>query len=388
VVVETLTRRQWVRVIVLTALVASLVGAAVGLVVGYGSQKTEVEQFFPNRSALAKPRDVQAVLAQVEPAVVSIDTTVRTTSGGSSGGVVEGAGTGMILTPNGEVLTNNHVVAGASVVTVTLLGQSKALTAHVIGTDPGQDVALVQIDDVQGLPTVKLGDSDAVQVGDDVLAIGNALALAGGPTVTEGIVSAKGRSLSAKSETTGKTETLSGLLQTDAAINPGNSGGPLVDSQAQVIGMNTAVAESGAGNAPAQGIGFAIAINAIKPLLAQLRAGGTGGVTGGVTTTQANPRAPWLGVVVETVTASVVRQRHLARTSGAVVVGVSSGGPAAAAGIRVGDVIVSIAGQAVTSASQLVGEVQAEAPGDAVSLAVYRGSRERTVRVTLGSQPG
>jgi S1-C subfamily serine protease len=386
-VVQTLTRRQWLRVVVLTAVIAALIGAAAGLAVGYGSQKTVVEEFFPNRSVLAKPGDVQAILARVEPAVVSIDTTERPTSGGSAGGVVEGAGTGMILTPTGEVLTNNHVVAGASVVTVTLSGQTKPLTARVIGTDPDQDLALVQIDDAQGLPTVTLGDSNSVRVGDDVLAIGNALALAGGPTVTEGIVSAKGRSLSAESDITGRTENLTGLLQTDAAINPGNSGGPLVNSQAQVIGMNTAVAESGAGNAPAQGIGFAIAIDGIKPMLAQLRTGGSGGTSGGVSTSQPSTASAYLGVVVETVTPAVVRQSHLHRTSGAVVVGVAAGGPAAAAGIAVGDVIVSIAGRPVTTASQLVSDVQGEAPGDVVSLDLYRGSAERTVHATLSSQP-
>lgn len=294
----------------------------------------------------------------------------------------------MILTSNGEVLTNDHVVAGATVVTVTLSGQSKALSARVIGTDPAQDVALVQIDNAQGLPTVKLGDSNATEVGDDVLAIGNTLALAGGPTVTEGIVSAKDRSLSAQSDITGKTENLTGLLQTDAAINPGNSGGPLVDSQARVIGMNTTVAESGAGNAPAQGIGFAIAINTIKPLLPQLQNGGTGGPSGGVTATPANSSTAYLGVVVETVTPSVARQKQLSRTSGAVVVGVAAGGPAAAGGLKVGDVIVSFANQDVTAASELVSDVQAQAPGAVVPIGLYRGSHYRTVRVTLGSQAG
>jgi S1-C subfamily serine protease len=162
-------------------------------------------------------------------------------------------------------------------VTVTLFGQTNPRPARVIGTDPTQDLALVQIENVKGLPTVQLGDSNLALVGDNVLAIGNALALAGGLTVTEGIVSSKNRSLTATSDITGRSETLSGLIQTDAAINSGNSGGPLVNASGQVIGMNTAVAESTQGNAPAQDIGFAIAIDTIKPLLAQLRSGGTGG---------------------------------------------------------------------------------------------------------------
>ena len=153
----------------------------------------------------------------------------------------------------------------------------------------------MQIDDQHDLPTVQLGDSTTIQVGDDVLAIGNALALAGGPTVTEGIVSAKDRSLSAQSDISDNTENLAGLLQTDAADQPGQLGWPARRTrQAQVIGMNTAVAESSAGNAPAQNIGFAIAIDAIKPLLAGLRTGGTGGASGGVTTaTDASATPTW-----------------------------------------------------------------------------------------------
>jgi serine protease Do len=278
-------------------------------------------------------------------------------------------------------------VAGATAVTVTLFGQSSALPAHVIGTDPAQDVALVQIDNESGLPTVSLGDSSSVQVGDDVLAIGNALALAGGPTVTEGIVSALGRSLTAQSEITGKTETLNGLLQTDAAINPGNSGGPLVNSKAQVIGMNTAVAESGEGNAPAQGIGFAIAIDTIKPMLAQLQAGGTGGTNGGVTPSTGSSAAAYAGVVVETVTASIAHELGLTPKSGAVVVGLASGGPAAAAGLKVDDVIVSLGGQVVRSVPDLISALATHSPGDRVSVGYYRGTQKHSVQVTLTAQP-
>jgi serine protease Do len=254
-----------------TAALAALVGGAVGYVVASGSQQTIVEKFFPNRSVLAKPADVQEVLAKVEPALVAIET--QGTAGGRTG--VQRVGTGMIITPDGEVLTNDHVVAGAVSVTVTLLGQSNPLAARVLGTDAAQDLALLQVEHVSNLPTVELGDSDAARVGDTVLAIGNALGLSGGLSVTEGIVSSTDRSLTAVSEVTGGSENLTGLIQTDAAINSGNSGGPLVDSSGQVIGMNTAVAESTQGNAPAQNIGFAIAIDTIKPLLGLLRSGGT-----------------------------------------------------------------------------------------------------------------
>ena len=389
VVVQTLTRQNWRWVVAVTAVVAALVGAAVGLAVGHGAETTVVERFFPNRSVLSKPNDVQSVLSRVEPAVVSIDTTAYSAARGSSGGQVQGAGTGMILSPTGEVLTNDHVVAGATVVTVTLFGQTRALAAHVIGTDPSQDLALVQIDNAAGLPTVRLGNSSAVQVGDDVLAIGNALALAGGPTVTQGIVSAKGRSLSARSEVTGRTEILSGLLQTDAAINPGNSGGPLVNSQAQVVGMNTAVAESGQGNAPAEAIGFAIAIDTIKPELAQLESGGTGGAGGsggGTAAPSAVPVTSYLGVVVRTVTPSLAGELGLTPRSGAVVVGVAAGGPAAAAGLKVDDVIVSVAGRTVRTAAGLVSALDGHAPGSTVALGTFRGPDPRTVHATLGRQ--
>ncbi len=272
---HTLTARNWITVVILTAILAALVGGGAGYVLAHRSQQTIVEKFFPNAASFSKPADIQEVLAKVEPAVVSIDTTgiVR----GRSSGTVEGAGTGMILTSSGQVLTNNHVIAGASDVTVTLFGQTHQLAARVIGSDPGQDLALLQIENAHGLPTVQLGDSNLARVGDTVLAIGNALALSGGLTVTMGIVSSKDRSLTATSDFTGKSENLSGLLQTDAAINSGNSGGPLVNSSGEVIGMNTAVAESTQGNAPAQNIGFAIAIDTIKPLLPLLRSGGSTG---------------------------------------------------------------------------------------------------------------
>jgi S1-C subfamily serine protease len=273
---HTLTKGNWLYLVILTVVLGGVVGGVVGYGAARGAEQTVIEKFFPNQSVLVQPTDIQEVLARVEPAVVSIETSGFVKSG-TGDGPVDGAGSGMILTSDGEVLTNNHVVAGATSLTVTLFGQDDPLPARVIGTDPAQDLAMVQIEDQHDLPTVSLGDSNSAQVGDDVIAIGNALALAGGPTVTQGIVSSVDRNLVARSEVDGKTENLAGLLQTDAPINPGNSGGPLVNSDGQVIGMNTAVAESSAGNAPAQDIGFAIAIDTIKPLLALLRSGGVHG---------------------------------------------------------------------------------------------------------------
>jgi S1-C subfamily serine protease len=380
---HTLARRTWLWVVILTAVVAATVGGLVGAVVGAGSQQTIVQSFFPNRSALVHPQDVQAVLSRVEPAVVAIDSQSGGTAG--SGDFVEAAGTGMILTPDGEVLTNNHVVSGATSVTVTLFGQTKALPAHVLGTDPSVDVALVQIDHASDLPTVTLGDSSQTRVGDSVLAIGNALALAGGPSVTEGIVSAENRSLSAQNDS-GQTENLTGLLQTDAAINPGNSGGPLVDSQAQVVGMNTAVASSSSGNAPTQNIGFAITVDSVKPLLAQLRKGGTGGA-GGSAPPVVPANSAYIGVTVGPITPAVQQQDHLTPSTGALILSIQPGSPAVKAALQANDVIVSLNGTAITGPDDLHSAIHPLKPGDQVALGIYRGSTKMIVNVTLGTLP-
>ena len=255
------------------ALVSAIVGAVVGggLVAAFASRapKTIVREYFPGKSGSVQVGDIQSILASVLPAVVSIDTSNIRGVGGA-GGYVQGAGTGMILEPSGVILTNNHVIAGAQSVTVTFYGQTKQFPAKVIGVDAQKDIALVQVEGAgNSLPVVRLGNSKAAQQGDGVLAIGNALALAGGETVTEGIVSALDRSLTATTDE-GTTENLSGLIQTDAPINPGNSGGPLVNSSGQVVAMNTAVATTSQGNAPAQNVGFAIAVDEIRVVVTQI----------------------------------------------------------------------------------------------------------------------
>jgi S1-C subfamily serine protease len=386
VVRHTLTRRNWLWVVVVAAAVAAVLGALVGATVGVGSQQTIVERFRPDTSVAGAQMDIPAVLQKVEPAVVSVDSTSVASGGSTNGDVVEAAGTGMILTSGGEVLTNNHVVADATTVTITLFGQTQARAAHVIGTDPGNDLALVQINGASGLPTVSLGNSDAAQVGDDVLAIGNALALAGGPSVTQGIVSAKNRSLSAENDS-GQTENLIGLLQTDAAINPGNSGGPLVDAQGQVIGMNTAVASSSSGNAPAQNIGFAIAIDSVKPRLAELRQGGPGGAGNSGAQPVPSTNTAYMGVTVTTVTSVVQQEDGLTPSSGALVVSVEPGSPAETAGLRSDDVIVSLNGTTIATADDLTAALHPLSPGDHVTLGIYRGPQQMTLNVTLGARP-
>ena len=260
----------WFAVAVVAALVGALAGGGLVSVFASRSPQTIVREYFPSTPVNVRTGDIQAILASVLPAVVSIDTSSFRGAGGVAG-FVQGAGTGMIIERSGIVLTNNHVIAGAQTVTVTLYGQTKPWPARVIGTDAHKDIALVQIEGLKGqsLPTVRFGNSSTSQQGDGVLAIGNALALAGGPTVTEGIVSAEDRSLTATTED-GTAENLTGLIQTDAPINPGNSGGPLVNSSGEVVAMNTAVATSSRGNAPAQNVGFAIAVDEIRVIVAQI----------------------------------------------------------------------------------------------------------------------
>ena len=299
--------------------------------------------------------DVAGVVAKVEPAVVSIQVGY---GNGDRGG--SGAGTGVILSAKGEILTNAHVVNGARTVRVTVAGESQARTAEVVGSDPGADLALLTIPGAQGLPSVELGTSADVAVGDDVVAIGNALALRGGPTVTKGIISALDRSLDTDSGTT-----ISGLIQTDASISSGNSGGPLVNAAGQVIGINTAVAASGRGSA-AENIGFAIAIDQAMPILDRLR-GNTAAVSKG-----------YLGV-------SLADPSDGSR--GATVVSVADGSAAAGAGIQAGDLITHVDGKAVDGAAALAAAVRGHQPGDPLELRVIRNGSERTVKAKLAPQP-
>jgi putative serine protease PepD len=209
--------------------------------------------------------DVQSVLARLSSSVVSVDTTLQQRQGPF---VVqgEGAGTGMVLDDQGHILTNAHVIDGATDITVTLSGQTKARSATLVAEDPEADVAVLKVSDTTGMVPVALAAEDGTAVGDPVVAIGNALALEGGLSVTEGIVSALDRSIQTEEGS------LSGLLQTDAAISSGNSGGPLVNVAGEVVGMNTAVASSSQ-SVQASNIGFAIpihdAVDVARRLIAQ-----------------------------------------------------------------------------------------------------------------------
>jgi S1-C subfamily serine protease len=259
---------------------------------------------------------------------------------------------------------------------VTEYGQTKALATSLIGYDESKDVALLKIDNGSGLPSVTFGNSSKAVVGDAVVAIGNALGLAAGtPTVTQGIVSALGRSVTAGGLGS-STETLQNMIQTDAAINPGNSGGPLIDTSGQVIGMNTAVAGTSGDGTTSQNIGFAIPIAQVESLLPGLQKGGQTG-TG---------RGGYLGVDITTLTPALRQQYGFTPTQGAVILSVVPGSPADKAGLVQGDVIVTIDGKAITSAEDLQKAVQAGKPGQTITITYYVGNSKRTANVTLGNQ--
>jgi S1-C subfamily serine protease len=309
-----------------------------------------------HRGATVASLDVRGVLARVEPGLVSISSSV---SRGFRRGTA--AGSGMIVAASGLVLTNAHVVAGASDITVAMPGKSN-LPAHVVGSDATSDVAVLQIDGVRDLPAVTFGKSSELQVGDPVIAIGNALDLDGGPTVTTGIVSALDRRIPTDNGV------LEHLIQTDAAINPGNSGGPLLNAAGQVVGMNTAVAGD------AQNIGFAIAADRLVPRITDLQRGGS--ASGSASGSPSIPASGgYLGVVAEDA------------RGGATVAEIVSGSPADRAGLAVGDVIVAVDSTATTDAAALIAAIRAHRPGDHVRLRVQRGGTTRTLTATLTTRP-
>ncbi len=370
--------RAWLPVAVVAAVIGGGIGAAVTALTGNdndngGSSVTIHESnATPGAAVLSGNVTIPQLVHQVIPAVVSIDVK-------SNGD--EDEGTGMIITPDGDVVTNNHVIelyvenGDQGTITVTEFGQTKSLATTLVGYDQTRDVALLKINDASNLPTVTFGDSSKAVVGDAVVAIGNALGLAAGtPTVTQGIVSALGRSVTAGGEGT-ETENLTNLIQTDAAINPGNSGGPLIDTSGQVIAMNTAVAGTTSDGTSSQNIGFAIPTAQIESLLPQLEKGGQTGNGGG-----------YLGVDITTLTPSLRQQYGFTPTSGAVILSVVSGSPADKAGLVQGDVIVALNGTAVTSSEDLQKVVQTAHAGQSVSITYYVGDSKRTTTATLGSQ--
>jgi S1-C subfamily serine protease len=301
----------------------------------------------------------EAVIAKVRPEVVLI--TVATQQGTA-------LGSGVIIDRRGYIVTNNHVVSGATSVQVTLFNGAN-VTGQVAGTDAADDLAIVKFTPPSAnISAATLGDSSKLQVGEDVLAIGNPLGIT--QTVTNGIVSALGRSVS---EGQGGA-TLPGAIQTDAPINPGNSGGALVDMQGNVIGIPTLTAIDPEFNAPANGVGFAIPSNRVRLIAPQIINTGTVSHTG---------RAA-LNIGVEPVDPNLAQMNNLSVTSGVLITSVQTGGAAAHAGLQAGDVIVQVDNTPVVDTSTLSDALLNKDPGNTVAVHIYRGAQQMTINVTLG----
>jgi S1-C subfamily serine protease len=324
---------------------------------------------------------LSAIRDKVNPSVVDVVSIFDPSTLGSSGGngsqaERQGAGTGMILTSSGEVLTNNHVVEGATSLEVTIQGHSGKYSAEVVGVDPTDDVALIQIEGVSGLPTVTLADSSRLIEGQRVVAIGNALGRGGEPAATEGTITGLNRSITAGGGSS-TPEHLTGLIETNASISPGDSGGPLVNGSGQVIGMITASARVNRFQ-PTSNEGYAISSNAALGVVNLIRTGQPGSdiILG---------KAGFLGVEIRDLDQQTASQ--LGVSSGALVAGVLAGTPAAKAGLSRNSVITAVDGQTVSSADALGPILHAHKPGEQVRVTWVDGSGTHTATVTLIAGP-
>jgi len=272
----------------------------------------------------------------------------------------QGLGSGVIVSPEGYILTNNHVIEGAAEIQVTL-SDSRRTTAQLIGADPETDLAILRIN-LDRLPVIVLGNSDTAQVGDRVLAIGNPFGV--GQTVTSGIVSALGRNQLG-------INTFENFIQTDAAINPGNSGGALVDVNGSLLGINTAIYSRSGGN---MGIGFAIPVSTARQVLEGIVRDGQ--VVRG-----------WVGIEPMELSAELAETFGLKQTEGVIVTGVLQNGPAAAAGLRPGDLLLKVSGQPVKNVGELLTQIAALTPGKSVKIEVVRRNQNLTLDVTPAQRP-
>ncbi|WP_129306810.1 trypsin-like peptidase domain-containing protein [Streptomyces sp. L2] len=367
-------RRRARRFVLGWALVIALVSGGIGGIIGSYVERAGIGDVHlpqagkvpPGRS----PYSVSGIAARALPSVVTLHV---------AGGGEQGTGTGFVLDTRGHILTNNHVVEAAADhgrISVTFSSGDTA-KAEIVGRDSGYDLAVVQVDDVRGLTPMPLGNSDNVQVGDPVVAIGAPFGLAN--TVTAGIISAKERPITAGGEKgDGSDVSYVDALQTDAPINPGNSGGPLLDSRGQVIGINSAIrsadggSESGPddGQAGSIGLGFAIPVNQAKRVAEELI--NTGHAT-----------HPVIGVTLDMgYTGDGARINATSRDGGPAV---TRGGPGERAGLKANDVITQVDGERVHSAEELIVKVRAHRPGDRLHLTVERGGTGRKVSLVLGA---
>ena len=364
-----MVRRLLPSFICLVALTASACGVDLGS--HYSPPGPTSSVSLKQANSIVAHSSVAHVVRKVLPSVVNIRVTqfgVGGLLGGSQTGKAEGSG--VIISRDGTILTNNHVIEGAVKVTVVFNDgvHTDPVQGHVLGADSKHDLAVVKVD-VTDLKPITIGRSGRLELGDEVIALGFPLGL-GGPTVTKGIVSGVDREITVRRDS-GLSEHLVGLLQTDAAINPGNSGGALINSGGQLVGINTAAANVGS----AENVGFAISIDHALPLVRQIL-------------TQPVHKQAWLGVSVRDLDPTIALQLGLDRsTTGALVAGVIPGSPAAGAGIETGDVIVELAGQAITSANGLTDELTNLAPGQRVTVKLTGSDGSRTIEVTLSNRP-
>ena len=302
----------------------------------------------------AQVLDVGTIIAKISPSVVKVSVDINNAQGSG-----EGVGTGVVLTADGQILTNAHVVSDATTVRVVEFGKTEPVAAKVLGIDVGNDLALLKID-ATGLTVMDFADSSKAKVGDPVVAMGYALDLEGDPSVTSGIISALNRSMVTDNGA------LDGLLQTDAAISSGNSGGPLVNAAGQLIGINTAVARSDSTNT-ANNIGFAISSKEIQRVLVHLRSKDSTTRTEG-----------YLGVSVT--------DRHDGGR-GAIVKEVQVGSPAAKTGLQVGDVVSKVNGLPIDGQGGLIASIRDSAPGDVITIEYTRNGTVMSSQATLVARP-
>ena len=359
------------------ALVASLTLGGCALVTNTGTTPTAtpVDVPTPTPTSVIPSNDgvssqvvfpsIAELVDRMAPTVVSIVVESQQTDGFFGTRRVTGSGSGVIFREDGYILTNNHVVEGATKISVSLFDGRETI-AKLVGTDPRTDLAVIKID-LENLSAAPLGDASSMRVGDWVIAIGNALALRGDPTVTVGVVSAIGRSIPL-----GNSTNLSGLIQTDAAINPGNSGGPLINLRGEVIGLNTAILRG----QDAQGIGFAVSTETAIPVAEQLIANG-------------RVVRAYLGVFPSDLDRAMAAEMDIAAREGVVMVAVEPGTPAEKAGIQEEDVLIALDDQAVpnvvTLERLLIGHFQV---GQTIVVTVLRGDERRVLSLTLGENPG
>jgi putative serine protease PepD len=336
------------------AVVIALISGAIGAVIGRGSSTDIGANLVDTKNIVERaPDSIAALAARVIPAVVSIS--VKASSGSDTG-------SGFFLDSNGYILTNNHVVRSAATIgTITVeLSNGNKYPAKLIGRDASYDLAVLKID-VTSAPTLQLGNSDNVLVGDAVIAIGSPLGLSG--TVTSGIISSKNRAVTT-GDGAGESSFIN-ALQTDAAINPGNSGGPLVDATGAVIGVNSAIATLGYGSQSGSiGLGFAIPINQAKKTADQLIKNGSA-------------TYPIMGISVDT------RFTGTGALISSETNGITPGGPASKAGLKVGDVITKIDGKAIENSDELIVAIRSKNIGDRVKIEYQRNNVTRETTVTL-----